>query len=798
MLETGNSKIIGFTTGEGSYGELNVTISARKDLLVDIKEMLRKRITEKFKNWDENRLQQASKYCVDELSNKMDGSRILKALNPYDYEIHSFLSYILTLQMLGMTTADDAYIIRSMVSLDSYRHWFAEDGTLSKDNMRPDFMLLEIPNTEENREPERKLKINIKMIECKMGFANENHLAKAKEQLKKGIEVMGANWNPQNTGVMHRYWLNQLYRAIIFSPLNMENTAKDYITIRDKIYNILNGHFEIEWTGDIFAFWLDVNDDHHGVEDILPQLAAELQPRGIILSSTRCHTCGQLFIQKMLLPPENREEVFAYNEPVYEQPVYDGDAEEDEPAFNIADAIDGRLDAAPNDSTQAERSRALASQTFFDEPLFSPLHIPDENANDSSEEMPSPESTITSTAQAASGNEDSVPFSDGDHTVGSGETGLHSVRLRIGEDLRTKETYYWEFGNKELNNRHLLINGNSGCGKTYCIQALLMEAAQQGVSSVVFDYTGGFTSSKLAPLFKDMLGERIQQRIIRISKIPVNPFVKHEIQIDEDLFVPENDVDIATKIAEIFATVYSLGDQQKSAVYSAVLAGMKTYGESMSFPLMVEELENIGTNYAKTVISKIQAFTDINPFTTEETFDWSDIRDSEGIVYVIQLTGYGRDIQILLTELLLWDIWSYCVKNGDESKPFILVLDEAQNLSHGDKSPSAKILTEGRKFGLSGWYATQFMKPQLSDDEIQRLQQAGQKLYFCPPDEGVVTVAKNIDISTQGAKEWSERLKKLKKGECVTCGNMVRNGKWQKYDPKVVKVTSLQERLHHD
>ena len=121
-------------------------------------------------------------------------------------------------------------------------------------------------------------------------------------------------------------------------------------------------------------------------------------------------------------------------------------------------------------------------------------------------------------------------------------------------------------------------------------------------------------------------------------------------------------------------------------------------------------------------------------------------------------------------------------------------MDEAQNLSHGEKSPSAKILTEGRKFGISGWYATQFMKPQLSDDEIQRLQQAGQKLYFCPPDDGVMTVAKNIDISTQGAKEWADRLKKLKKGECVTCGNMVKGGRWTKYDPRIVKVTSLQER----
>ena len=283
-----------------------------------------------------------------------------------------------------------------------------------------------------------------------------------------------------------------------------------------------------------------------------------------------------------------------------------------------------------------------------------------------------------------------------------------------------------------------------------------------------------------------------------IEVIKRDTVVKHDIQIDDDLFVPEENADVADKIAEIFKSVYSLGDQQRSAVYSAVMNGLKVHGEKMTFPAMVEELEKIGTNYAKSVITKIQTFTDFNPFTFEETFRWSDIRDSGGTVYVFQLIGYGREIQVLLTELLLWDIWSFCVKNGDESKPFILVLDEAQNLSHGEKSPSAKILTEGRKFGLSGWYATQFMKPQLSDDEIQRLQQASQKLYFCPPDDGVLTVAKNIDISANGTKEWSEKLKKLKKGECVTCGSMVRNGRWNKYAPRMIKVTSLQERLNDD
>lgn len=744
ILEANHNKIIGFTTGEGSYGEMNVTVSARDDILDDIKDLLEKRIRERFVNWTPERLRAAASYCVDELSKDMDGSRILKALNPYDYEVHNYLAYVLTVQMLELRKEEDSYIVRSLISLDSYQHWFS-DG--ESDGLRPDFMLLEIPRIKENLDPEGKLHINIKLIECKMGYRKEAQLEKAQKQIEKGLQIMCQNWNPKEKGMKHRYWLNQLYRAIIFSPLLINDNEPEYDNVKNKIYGILTNAIEISWSGDIFAFWLDGRGEQENITTFSSETVNKLAFSGIAIKDLVCHECGQMFIQKMLLPPGYRDEEFFYNE----------------------------IEEEDGESLEETEGEAELEQTIqMDE-----------------EEQPE-----------TNGNTGTV--GEGEH---SGELpqiprlckkNVEEVRFLLGEDIRTQERYYWEFGNKELNNRHLLINGSSGCGKTYCIQTLLLEAAFQGISSVVFDYTGGFANSKLEPLFKERLGGRIVQRIVKLHKIPVNPFVKQEIQIDEDVFVPEEDADVADKMAEIFKSVYSLGDQQRSAIYSAVLNGLKSHGEGMSFVQMVEELESIGTSYAKSVISKIQAFTDYNLFTGDEAFNWADIRDSEGTVYIIQMAGYGREIQVLLTEILLWDIWSFCVKNGDETKPFVLVLDEAQNLSHGEKSPSAKILTEGRKFGISGWYATQFMKPQLSDDEIQRLQQAGQKLYFCPPDDGIMTVAKNIDITPAGAREWSERLKKLKKGECVTCGNMVRKEKWLKYDPRIIKVTSFQERCKDD
>lgn len=772
LLQADSRRIIGFTTGEGCFGEYNVTVSARADLLDDIKKILKERLVGKFTNWSMNRAEKAADYCI-ELTESFDGSRILKALNPYDYEIHNFLAYALTVKMLGIEKSyEGKYVIRSLINLDSYQHWFRKTGT------RPDFMLIEIPINNNLYDANKPLEISIKIVECKMSVNIDSHLEKATEQLLTGLGAFKEVWNSQNTSINRRYWFTQLYRAIAFSVLAVADNDSNYTLINSKIYSILNGDFTINWSGEVYAF--DLKGEMNCIENIT--IPNDLNCETVI------YKIGQVDIQRMLIPIDDGEP-FEFIEMLQSENI-DDESEDDEDFADTSNDI-AEIDIDSKNNTNTDNTQN--SEQTKKEIIMSSVSLELNNdLNSENSEYTIDTTNVEPYEKEIKSDEDESLIIKKSHTIAD-------VRVLLGTDLRTGKEYYWEFGNKDLNNRHLLINGNSGCGKTYCIQGLLMSTAMQGISSVVFDYTGGFTNSKLDSLFKEKLADRIEQRIVKAKKIPINPFKKGEIQIDEDIYVPEEDIDVASKIAEIMSTVYKFGDQQKSAIYSAVLNGLKTYGEAMNFQHMASELDSIGTNYAKTVLSKIQPFIDMNPFTTDEQFGWESIRDSEsGLVYVMQLAGYGKDVQVLLTELLLWDIWNFSVKTGDESKPFILVMDESQNLSHSDSSPSGKILTEGRKFGISGWYATQFMKPQLTDDEIQRLQQAGQKLYFCPPDDGVETVAKSIDITSQGKKEWSERLKKLKKGECVTCGNMIINNKWTKYEPKQIKVPSLQERLTNE
>ncbi|MBR9937630.1 macro domain-containing protein [Oscillospiraceae bacterium Marseille-Q3528] len=1049
MLESTESKIIGFTTGEGSYGELNVTVSARKDILSDIKQMLRKRITEKFTNWDTQRLQKAADFCVDELSQFMDGSRILKALNPYDYEIHSFLAYVLTLQMLGLTHKNNDYIVRALISLDSYKHWFAEDDELSKDNKRPDFMLIEIPYTPENITTGNKLHIKVRIIECKMGFQNENHISKAKTQLEKGINTMAMNWRPSATSVMHRYWLNQLYRAIIFSPLNMDNSSPEYDVVRNKIYGILNGEYDIEWNGDIFAFWLDENSDKPNEYEISSDIQLNLSAEGIVVGDLICHNCGQMFIQKMLLPEDERTSHFDFNniiapeesceedddnfeESTTTEATGTGDTIPSLAAINIpfihylSDGIEhGRSEclkwfvnhfniSEPDKKLVYPSNGHLKYETVFDAAItefrkmgllenssVGALHIT--SLGKSVEELiksgadttrfavlvnvaktkdnPKCQNSLaiqksgitnlsvdcivnaanerlmagggvcgaifkaagyaelqkacndighcnTGNAVITSGfklpcqfiihavgpmwhggysgekeqladcyhnalllavennchsiafplissgifgypkeeawevaintilaflasKEDygmnviisvidddalslgnsvlekcknniptnSIDDSDdkGEEADSSGNTSgnepvpegeplvvddkeeketnsLEEIRVLIGKDKRNIPVY-WEFGHEKLANRHILITGTSGQGKTYAIQTMILELARQNISSVVFDYTDGFLPGKLEPEFEEELEGKVTQEVAILNRIPVNPFRLQMIEIPPFGSVPEKSTTVAGRISDILKHVYSFGDQQAASIYAACKQGVDQYGTNMDFAKLRQLLEAMGTPQSKSVLSKMAQFFDMDLFDSTKEFNWKEVAQGGGKVSVIQLTGLDRELQTVVTEIMMWDAWYSLTKFGNKETPFVVVLDEAQNLSFKEKSPAEKILREGRKYGWSAWFATQFLKGALDSGEISNLQQAAERLYFKPTGEEMSYIAEQIADSKSEVADWLNTIKGIQKGQCIVQGDRLRpNGQFGAVKPTLVSVSSFSER----
>ncbi|MBL4935569.1 ATP-binding protein [Clostridium sp. YIM B02515] len=789
ILNHCDRKIIGFSTGKGIFGELNVTVSARLDIIEDIQLKLKQRLINKFCKWNTHRLEEAAKYCI-ELTKDMDGSRLLKALNPSDHEIHNFLAYVLTIQNLQLNVYSEKFLIRTLINLDNHQHWF---DTHIRDNntesaSRPDFLLLEIENNDENLSSNGKLKIKATVIECKMGFENENHIIKAKNQIYHGIKVLSSNFDSNIVRVNKRYWFNQLYRALVFSEIQIEDNKPGYKMLVDKLANIYNGNFDIEWNGNIFAYWLNQDDDKYTVENV-DFSDDEFQTT---VNQIRLYKAGQLFIQKLLVPKSERNEVFEFNE--IEKP----EVQEEFYAELIDDTTEVELDS---DIKEPTGKGSIEGETLNPgKQAASDKESPEDSTEITAVEYVDVDETFLSKQESkvAEKNEQQKIKSTKEESGKENENkeySLKDVRFLLGKDSKSNEDIYWEFGNPRLNNRHLLINGNSGSGKTYCIQTLIMEAAMNKISVIVFDYTDGFTESKLSSTLKNYLGNKLKERSVKFEKFPVNPFKKHKVYHGGKEF-DEFDADIANRIASSFKAVYKFGDQQRNVVYEAVLQGLNQHGNNMNFRIMAELINESKNPSASTVYSKIKPFIDYDPFLTGNEFSWKDILDSKGELYIIQLSGFDREIQVMLTEIILWDIWSYATKFGNEDNPMPIVLDEAHNLSHDSSSPSGRFLAEGRKFGISGWYATQFMKGRMDSESIGNLQQAAQKLYFSPPEETLLEVSKYIDITNDGSKLWAEKLKKLTKGYSVTCGFRMRNNKFDKYEPKIINITSLEDRLN--
>ena len=831
-------RMIGFSTGEGAFGEYNVTVSARNEMVMDLKDRTKQKLTRVFGRWNEEQLEQAAAYCVDRAKD-LDGSSLLKALNPKDEDINNFLAYVLTNEYIKEQKEYSDYQI--LICLDSYKHWFrgVEEFGGSTLEKYPDFLYLTICKGDYGKEGE-DIAINATLIECKLANESQGHLEKARVQINNGFKILQERFNPDSMKTDSRFWFLQLYRVLVFSQINVEDNKEEFNMLAKEIIGILDGRFNIQWSGEIYTFWRDL--DQNTVEEVLLEELNGNSVKQVIF--------GQQKIKQMLTGKEEmltdafdivldeeelrcmeqenecREEYEEeyesqhWNEQKEGQENEHREEHESQHREKQENTTDNENRAYPEEK---EKVYSGTKEEFGKEISIFSTRMQDWNTQGTSGQSMQTKSTLVQSMNAQSTNEqvekqqqeEQVYDNQVEKTIAEyeaekedGADTSQNMNILIGETRQSGENIYWNYANKDMSNRHLLITGKSGQGKTYAIQGLLLECSRAGIPAVIFDYTEGFNTKNLNDTFKQELGDKIKQKPIKYTKMPINPFERHKVDIheilDENVLSAlseaelkehslEDVVAVSTRIADILTHVYSFGPQQYAAIYAACKLGLEKNKENMNFQLFRQALEELNTKEANTVLTKITPFLDTDLFHTKATMDWGDLLHEKGVVNVIQLTQIPRDMQIVVTEFILWDLWYYSVLNEEEKNPFIVVLDEAQNLDFGEKSVANKILTEGRKFGWSGWFATQFLKGQLKEDEIGRLQQAPQRIYFRPPDNEIVSMAQSIDPDKAHTNEWVNRLKHLNKSECIVVGDSIfGNGGRKKY-PVHVKVSAMKK-----
>lgn len=370
---------------------------------------------------------------------------------------------------------------------------------------------------------------------------------------------------------------------------------------------------------------------------------------------------------------------------------------------------------------------------------------------------------------------------------------LKEKRVMLGSIVDSKHTLFWEYGNGQLANRHLFITGKSGQGKTYFVQTLLAELSHKNINSLVIDYTDGFLPNQLDQKFSSMFEERIVNRYIIQDKLPINPFKLQENDFG-GFVIKETDQDMVDRIVQVIDFVFDLGIQQRTLLSETILEGYRMNGESYRFSHLSEDLKTSEDRNKQTLYGRISTLLSRDPFSYEASFDWGEIFGDQGIIHIFQLKGYQLNIQKVLIEFLLWDLFQYATRKGEEGKPLPIILDEVQNLDFTGNSPAVKVLREGRKFGVSGIFATQSLDS-IKGNDAEAIYNAAEQLHFLPPESQVTSIARSLTSNQLERKDVELDLKSLLKGEALVYGPVRIDGN-NLSEPRInkVKIASFSDR----
>lgn len=713
-------EIIGSGSGVGSHGEANYTISTEQFRLDDLRRRLKPAIKEVYGGWDTATYDSVAEGVLHE-AQQLAGLSLVRATGQGQH-IRDFMAYSLTRKLL---IAPNDVICDQLISLDAYRHWF--DTCLTP--TRPDLLWAVVSGGGDGR-----LQLNLRLIECKLARQPDSYLEQARLQLENGLDHLAEVFLPRcedspgmdDARPDQRYWWLQLQRLIASKGVVRQANREDVLAALERLSD---GDYDVCWGGAVICFQTDgAGDAVESGDDWSHSLLGKEVPLRVI-------SIGSAAVP-MICEPEHSFEV-QWGKPLCfhalrpDTPEVEEEADADEPHDHPLGVTVARPTAAVPEESEA------------------PPAVPGSSAAVISAE--DRELAVAVPAVRIPG------------------------RILVGTSVNGARPVYWEFGHEELPNRHLLVFGASGMGKTYAIQCLLQELARRDQNSLIVDYTDGFFDHQLEPEF--VSGMHPVQHIVRLSPLPLNPF-RQQANLIGDMELPESPINTASRIAGVFSGVYQMGEQQNAAVYRAVLIGIQSAGPTgMTLSDLAGALETIGEQggtagqAAGSVLSKIRPFLDQNPFGQEEPESWERLFiDSKHRCHVLQLTGLLRDTSRLITEFALIDLYWFYRGRGTKDAPRVLVLDEVQNLDHREDSPLAQLLREGRKFGFSLILATQNLS-NLSTDQKDRLFNAEHKLFFRPVDTEIGAYAAIIARSAGGkVDDWVAKLARLQKGECYSLG----------------------------
>ncbi|NMA47277.1 MAG: ATP-binding protein [Lentisphaerae bacterium] len=813
---SGNKRdIIGFGSGVGNQGEDNYTISTEAFTLENIQRRVSQAIKELYvpeASWTPDECKESAEKIIATAST-LSGLSLVRATGVHDNYIHDFMAYALSRMML-QSGEGESLLCETLVSLDAYRHWF----DLAENNTRPDLMWLQVAIKDDGR-----LHVRIQLVECKLGSKPSDYVNKAQGQIDNGLLVLAAAFAPNTAGSEQRpdkrYWWMQLHRLI---ACKTEVERGRYQAARDALERLAEGDFKLSWAASVFLFGINGEDEirrsYYWPSAGMPGITGNVYEIGGGFVRRLC--CGSDAVpidwsslngqgEGLAAPSGSDDCRFAQDD--YAANDDDEDDDDDsaddgaELAAERAAAERAAAERAAAERAAAERAAAerAAEKAAAEKAAADGEKIAGDGASTPASIVmplpPSPQAIAPVIVSHPAGLVQVADFGATDETDIILPSSIKPAKILLGTSIPGDQPVYWEFNHPELPNRHMIIFGSSGQGKTYAIQAILCEMQKLQQHSLIVDYTNGFLPNQLEEMTQVVLHPT--QHVVRNNPLPINPFLA-QTSDDGGIEFTETPNNIAKRIAGLFDSVYAIGDQQYSCLHQVIMDGVARWGTEMDLEKMLAMLDELreskeSKSPALSLSNKLRPFVLDRPFASgPSSYNWDQLFSApETLCNIFQLYGMDTHSGRLITEFILWDLYGFLQARGVKTNPKVIVLDEVQNLDHREDSPLAKYLREGRKFGISLMLATQSMSG-MKADEITRMFLADQQLFFRPSDTEMKNFAKILSqIDRRSADEWIRRLSALGKGECYSIGQQ-----WDPMRNKLVKkavkirITPLEER----
>lgn len=774
-------RIVGFSCGLGNYGELNQTVSTEVNDLATLTKAIAKRLRQLLHTLSKESALRAARQVIDSAC-VLPGLSLVRAAGNDEY-VRNVVGYALIGRLVG--EQPDAHL-QALIPLDSFGHWFRD----REEPYIPDLLLLTA------RVVEGRLHLDATVIECKFANESQGHIDKAYAQVSSGLRQLLRIFSPRNAPVKttlfdRKYWWAQLYRALS-SRAVVTLAPAEYRDLCRALDRLGEGDFTIAWRAFASTFWTN-RSQADGIPNFVEAVDVDLSqplPKGFGVYQLEYGTDAVIRLLTDIQPAPlaipgtplvltaGRHTSNANNSaPVPSRSAVsrtDGrqaDGEADEPPHPVPPLPPRSPISTPTPPVQKEPPLSDAASAVADD--------------DDGGETP-PMVFAAPLPPPAIHLPESAPIEHPTQHIEEPSV----ARVLLGTDGRN-EGVYWEYGAAELENRHLLIFGGSGSGKTYAIQCLLHEMAKQGQHSAIVDYTDGFLPSHLDPRFN--AEDKPVTHVLVREPFPINPFqrlTRDEPGIGE---LPERPHNVASRVSDVFCSVYDVGDVQRAALAKHIEQGLSGAGP-FGLDQLLASLES-DPAVPPTLALKITELVKQRPFSDADGSGWANIFAGQSPIHILQLTGLSKDVQRLITEFALWDFFAYATRHGNTRRPLPVVLDEVQNLDHRPDRAIDKLLREGRKFGVGMILATQTIS-NFNKEQRSRLFQCAQKLFFKPAETERKEFAQILaDVSLSRSRdEWIVELSKLGKGECWAIGPHRVGTRPLRRDPIKLRITSLESR----